>query len=563
RRRPRMTKKNTTLNQYQTLYVFDTDGEVSLALTMGRLDLRWHLFSWSKVVFFFVILGLLLWTAVVGVRSIFGYRYRVTFGHKVLAGLLFVALIPIVLLALYNRQLVLDRIEDFTTRRLRSELGLVNLRLQENLEQGVQQFRLETNDEYCRRIANEVGTDFNVYMDGRLLTSSRPELFEADLLDTQTSSASYVNILLKRKNFFRETESIGRYPYVVGYSPIVGPDERIAGMIGVPTLYRQSEIDEELAKRNAFIFGVYALVVVFVVAGGAVFALRIARPIRSLTLATKRIAEGDLGIEIPSGRRDEIGDLVDSFNAMSRDLKKSREELARVERELAWREMAKQVAHEIKNPLTPMKLSVQHLRQAYKDRARNWKQIFESVTRTLLDQIDTLSHIASEFSRVARMPAAGGTACDINKVVQEAVALFSQEEGIEFRTEYDQAVPSIVADPEELRRAFINIIRNGIQAIRLKSGARGRISLKTRRMDGTASVRFEDDGCGIPEEVKAKLFQPYFSTKTDGMGLGLVLVHRTVDQLGGTVTVESAVGRGTTVEVSLPLPRPPAKKKSR
>ncbi len=540
--------------QYESVYVFRDPETVLLALSMEQLDLRWHLFNLLKVIFFFFLLGLLISIAVVAVRYLLGHSYRTAFGHKVLGAFLFVSLMPIVLLAVYNRQQVLERMEENTTQRLRDELEVVDLHLRDILQRGIADFREVVSDEFCQRIAKEVGTDFNVYLGRGLHSTSKPELFEADLLDPRSSSESYVNVFLKGKNFFRETESIGRYPYVVGYKPIVADGHTIIGALGVPTLYRQSEIDEELAKRNAFIFGVYALVVVFVVAGGVLFAHRIAKPIRNLTAATKRIAGGELGFDIPSDRTDELGDLLDSFNAMSRDLKRNREELARAEREMAWREMAKQVAHEIKNPLTPMKLSVQHLRQAYKDRTRNWSKIFDGVTRTLLEQIDALGHIASEFSRVARMPKSGKTQCDLNRITQEAVALLAQEPGVDFQTEYDRTVPEIVADPEELRRAVINILRNSVQAIRATPSEKGKIVVETQYIDGRILIRVKDNGCGIPDDVKEKLFEPNFSTKTDGMGLGLVLVRQAILNLGGTIEITSKVGVGTQVVIRIPSP---------
>ena len=549
--------------QYETLYLFGDSAEVLLALAMPQLDLRWHMFNLLKVVFFFLVFGVLAWSSFVIVRYLFGHRYRIAFSHKVLGALLFVALIPIVLLAVYNRQLVFERMEEITTQRLRDDLDVIDLHLHDLLESGVVHFAETVDDEFCRRLANKVSTDFIVYLEGRLLASSKPELFEADLLDRRSSGESYVNVLLKGKNFFRESESIGRYPYVVGYKPIVATDNNIVGAVGVPTFYRQSEIDKELARRNAFVFGVYALIVAFVVAGGSVFAHRIARPIRRLTAATRRIAGGDLGFEIRSDRTDEIGDLVDSFNAMSRDLKIDREVLARVERELAWREMAKQVAHEIKNPLTPMKLSVQHLRQAHKDKARNWSKIFDSVTRTMLEQIETLSHIASEFSRLARMPRGGEIQCNLNLIVQEAAALFAQEPGIGFQSSYDDSVPDIFGDPEQLRRAFINILRNSIQAIRAAPSKAGSIAVKTRYDDGSISIGIEDNGCGISDDVKEKLFEPNFSTKTDGMGLGLVLVQQTILQLHGTIEVESTVAKGTQVFIRIPVPTQSEKEKKR
>ncbi len=249
------------------------------------------------------------------------------------------------------------------------------------------------------------------------------------------------------------------------------------------------------------------------------------------------------------GADGELKELIDSFGAMTRDLKQSREELIRFERELAWKEMAKQVAHEIKNPLTPMRLSIQHLRQTYRDKAHDFDQILDNVTRTVIDQIDTLSRIASEFSHFARMPRRQLGECNVNEVLKESVRLFAQDAGVGFDVTTDASVRLVTADREELRRAFINIIRNGIQAM----DGHGRIVITTERRETAVRIRIRDFGKGIPEEMNEKLFQPNFSTKTDGMGMGLAIVKKTVDDLGGTVTIARAPRKGTVVTIELPV----------
>jgi nitrogen fixation/metabolism regulation signal transduction histidine kinase len=206
--------------------------------------------------------------------------------------------------------------------------------------------------------------------------------------------------------------------------------------------------------------------------------------------------------------------------------------------------MAKQVAHEIKNPLTPMKLSMQHLRQTYKDQALNFEQVFDEVSKTIIEQIDTLSRIAGEFARFARMPRPILESVDVNAVLGEAILLFEQDATVRFIMRLDENLPSVKADREELRRAFINIIRNGIQAM----NNAGQMSIGT-----TADQTIRDEGVGMSDEVQAKLFQPNFSTKTDGMGLGLAITKKSINDIGGSIAVESKEGMGTTVVIVLPI----------
>jgi len=234
---------------------------------------------------------------------------------------------------------------------------------------------------------------------------------------------------------------------------------------------------------------------------------------------------------------------------MTRELERSRDTLVQVERELAWKEMARQVAHEIKNPLTPMKLSIQHLRRAYLDHAGNFGEILEQVTQTVIGQIEALSRIASEFSAFARMPRRALAICAPGEVVGEAVQLFRQDSGVEFVLTVEPGLPDIMADREEFRRACINILRNGVQAM----GETGRMEITVSRSPRGVQIAFRDSGHGIPDDVKPKLFQPNFSTKTDGMGLGLAIVKKTVDDLGGTVSIQSTVGEGTTVILDIPV----------
>jgi nitrogen fixation/metabolism regulation signal transduction histidine kinase len=211
--------------------------------------------------------------------------------------------------------------------------------------------------------------------------------------------------------------------------------------------------------------------------------------------------------------------------------------------------MAKQVAHEIKNPLTPIKLSIQHLVQAYRQGAKDFGDILQRVSQTVVEQIDVLTRIASEFSNFARMPERRFERVDMNQLLKETITLFNEVQGIEFRSTLAEMPAVVVADRDELRRVFINIVRNSVQA--MEGGGVIDVELNVERQ--VCTIRIRDTGGGIPEEIQSKVFQPNFSTKTDGMGLGLAITQKVIDDLSGTISLESKVGRGTTVEMNIPL----------
>ncbi|HCV43646.1 MAG TPA: hypothetical protein DGH68_09195 [Bacteroidetes bacterium] len=520
-----------------------------VALSMPELGLSWHLVGMVKVVVYYAIVVLMLVIGFLVVQWVRGHRYEFTFRDKLLGALLVTALAPLIVMATYGRQYANDRLLEETANRLEQETATLAASIEQRLqgEEGIVQEALSRDE--IDRLATEAGTDFNLYVGNQLQASSRPELYDAEVLDKRLSGLAFANTVLGGKRFYLETETIGSYRYAVGYRPLVSGRDRIAGIVSVPTLYRIEEVEEEISLQNALIFGVYAVVLLAIVIIAATFANRIAAPIHKLTLATKRVARGDQHVTVGvKGADGEIGELIRSFEAMTEELARGRDELVRFERELAWKEMAKQVAHEIKNPLTPMKLSIQHLRQTYLDRVPNFGQVFDDVSRTIIEQIDALSRIAGEFARFARMPKPTLVSVDVNAVLREAVLLFDKDPNLRFELQLGDELPPVRSDREELRRVFINIIRNGVQAMNNS----GLLQIHSWSDLGRTLVVLKDEGTGMSEEVKRKLFQPNFSTKTDGMGLGLAITKKTIDDLGGSIVVESEVGKGTTVTIILP-----------
>jgi signal transduction histidine kinase len=476
-----------------------------------------------------------------------GRSPRFGFRSKLMIAFAILSVLPLILMAYYNRQLAIERLDENLTRRLSQDLDIVQLRFASAIVEE-QDFSEGVNNDFCEVLASDLGIDFSVYAGSLLKASSRPELFKASILDNRLTGSAYVNSHMLGKGFYKTQERIGEVDYIVGYRPIIIGDS-IRGVLAVPALYRQQEIDEELAQRNAFVLGAYALVVALVIGLGIVLAHALSRPLRDLSDAARSVGKGDLDVVLTAQSADEVGDLIQSFNVMTSELKASRARLVRAERELAWKEMAKQVAHEIKNPLTPIKLSIQHLVQAYKQGAKDFGDILQRVSQTVVEQIEVLTRIASEFSNFARMPERQFERVNLAQLLVESINLFKEVKDVGFRASLSETPSFVIADKDELRRVFINIIRNGIQA--MEKG--GTIGVDLTVAHSACTIRISDTGSGIPENLQERVFQPNFSTKTDGTGLGLAIAQKVIEDLDGTIRLQSKVGEGTTIEIKIPL----------
>ncbi len=520
-----------------------------VALSIPAPDFQAHLVTSMRYFMFFlvVLLAILLGRFALVWRQ--KRMHTVTFRTKVFVALCVVALLPVVVLGYYNRVVTLRQSEEYLTGRLEEETSTILSELQRQAGAASPAALGTVNDERCAQIASLVKTDFNLYAVRTVLASSKPELFVAGVLDSRISADAYANIVIQKKRFYLERQQIGQLPYVIGYRPIVAEDGSTIGIVAVPTLYRQIEIDEELTRRDSLLYGVYSIVVLLSVIVGTVFANQISSPVRRLMEAARRVGSGRLDLPAPPPRNDELGQLEDAFQRMAEDLRRVQTAMRQTEREIAWREMAKQVAHEIKNPLTPMKLSIQHLRQAYADGVADFERLFQQVSDLLLGQIETLGRIAGEFSQYARMPERRVTACDVNAILHEVIDLHRQDGRARFVENMNAEKSIVMADAEELRRVFINLVRNALQAMR----EAGRITVRTRNTGTSIAVEIEDTGAGISAENLERIFEPNFSTKSEGMGLGLSIVRQIVTGMHGEVRIDSLPGIGTTVHLLLPL----------
>ncbi len=526
----------------------DVSSDAWISLSVESPGLRSHFYNFTRYVMLFLLFGLLLLMVTLMIRYVLGERVTVGFKTKLFIAFMIVSFVPLAILVYYNRQYAFERIEDSIIKKLGESTLTIEAELQKQSGITVPYALSQLTDFQCENIASDMGIDFHVFSGTLFQASSKPELFIAELVDEHLSAGAYYNLFLKRKSFFYEAQSIGKYPCIVGYRPLIADDGSIIGIVAVPSLFQQAVLDEESTKSNIFLFGTYIVAMLCAVIIGTIFANQISSPVRRLKIAAGKIASGDLDIHLIPERKDELGELEQAFMNMSKELKNAQEQALKAQRELAWKEMAKQVAHEIKNPLTPMKLSIQHLRQAYKDGAANFGSLLDQISKTVLEQIEALSRIASEFSHYGRMPERKLERCNLGEILHEAVHLFEQHANVTFTFEGTLDNIFLQADREELRRAFVNVIRNAVQAM----NERGRIILSVDNNNTLVNIHIKDNGPGIEEEIQHRLFEPNFSTKTDGMGLGLSIVRKIIEDLDGSVQVTSKPGVGTTVTIMLP-----------
>ncbi len=397
-------------------------------------------------------------------------------------------------------------------------------------------------------------SDINLYdPQGRLLSSSRPQVFEEGLLSDRMNAEAYRQLAIQQKSSFIQRESIGSYNYLSSYLPFRNDQNKLVGYVNLPYFARQSELRQEISTFLVTFTNIY----VVLMAIGLFFALLLSgyllRPLMLLKANLQRLKLSESTLKIEWKGKDEISELIGEYNRMTEELVKSAELLARSERESAWREMARQVAHEIKNPLTPMKLSVQYLQKAWNDNAPDWNERLNRFAQTLIQQIDSLSEIASAFSDFATMPVAAKVGVSLVEIIQDAVSLYKDTQNIRFDLSgvNKESFDYVFADKRQLLRVFNNLIHNSVQAIGNKP--QGQIQIKMVRENNFWIVEIQDNGSGMNQEQQAKVFSPYFTTKSSGMGLGLAIVRNIVSGMGGNIEFTSEEHKGTTFTLRFPI----------
>ncbi|MBK8786889.1 MAG: GHKL domain-containing protein [Chitinophagaceae bacterium] len=402
------------------------------------------------------------------------------------------------------------------------------------------------------RVSEIHAVDANLYdLDGNLLVSSLPLPYTKGIISKKMDPVAFYH--LNRKNevqFFKE-EQIGKLNFVSNYVPVIDAAGREYAYLNIPYFTSQSKLQEEIANflvtiinLNAFIFLIAGIIALFITN-------RITRSFSFISEKMKAVNLGKMNEAIDWKRNDEIGDLVKEYNKMVSKLDDSALALAKSEREGAWREMARQVAHEIKNPLTPMKLSLQYLQKSIASKSPNVEELTANVAKTLVEQIEHLNHIAGEFSQFANIGNPKNEIFELNEVIKQVTLLHAVDDRTQIDLHVDDKPVMIHADRTHINRLFTNLILNAMQAIPAERNVQ--ISIDEIITGNTVLIKVKDNGNGINEALQSKIFTPNFTTKTSGTGLGLAMSKGIVEQAKGKIWFETAAGVGTTFFVELPV----------
>jgi len=493
------------------------------------------------------------------VASMFSFNIR----SQIHATILFISVFSFLVIGVATISFFYDRFNRNNQERLSKTIQVVAAQLQAKTKDMRSATAVESQlsssdlgmfsklEKTITEISEAQNVDINLFSaKGMLLASTQPYIYNKQLLSQRMDASAYIQ--LRNANIIRyvQNERIGNLQYVSMYIPLFNDKAQVYAYLNIPYLNSQVELNQEISGFLATLINLNAFI--FLLAGAIAFVLtnRIVDSFAVIGNKMNEVGLGKINEVIVWHRNDEIGVLVNEYNKMVQKLEASAQALAQSEREGAWREMARQVAHEIKNPLTPMKLSIQYLQRAVDTDAPNTKELTKRVSLTLVEQIDQLAKIAGDFSQFANIGNLQLELLDLNQVLQSVVLLHSQNDVLISWQQPDDAY-LLQADKVQLTRLFTNLVKNAIEAPR-NSNDPIHIHIQQRVHQQTITVQITDNGTGIPSDMLHKIFTPNFTTKSSGTGLGLAICKGIVEKINGSISFHSEANKGTTFTVQLP-----------
>lgn len=480
-------------------------------------------------------------------------RFKFDFKNKIRFSMIFILLISFILFGVGSVYFTIKQNEKTNNREMKEKVQSVLIELKHKLQY---ENELTPNwhteqydhlDELLNKFSQVFFADINLYdLNGILLASSRSEIFNRGLLSKEMHPKAFFELVSEGKTEFIQKEHISNMEYSSVYIPLRNENNKIIAFINLPYFSDTNKVKKNISDVLMTILNLYLVLFLLTAFLSVLISEQIIKPLTLLQSKFKSIQLGKKHKQIIYNKQDEIGALVKEYNLMVAKLEESANKLAETERESAWREMAKQIAHEIKNPLTPMKLSIQLLQKTWYDKTmpdKDFENRLNKVAQTLIEQINTLSSIASEFSAFAKMPKTRNEEVEIVKKLKNVTALFENENNIDISLKLNGIEELyIIADKEQVSRVFINLVKNAMQAI--PKSRKGKILIQLEKGKNKAIIIIEDNGEGISEQQKKRLFEPSFTTKTTGMGIGLAIVKNIITAAGGNIRFESSKNKG-------------------
>lgn len=468
----------------------------------------------------------------------------------VVIGIVFTALL---VFGLGSGSFITDQYREYTNDGIREKIRSLERDLKQKY--GTKQnLTIEQNGEALEYVLQKLSsvfmTDINLYdKQGFLLAGSRPKLFNIGLLSEQINPTALFELNQYKRSEYIHEETIGNLQFLSAYLPLYNNEGELLAYINLQHFGQQQGVEFQIKQFLEAIMNVSILLLALSVIFALFISTWVTSPLRRLQESLSGIQLGKFNKPIAYNAKDEIGTLVEDYNRKLEELAFTTQKLAQSERESAWREMAKQVAHEIKNPLTPMKLSLQQLQRVYSPENPLSKEQLNKISNSLIEQIDALAKIANEFSNFAKLPKATIQELHLNTLIQTIVALYQQEDKVKITFTSTVMDAYIQGDKDLLVRVFNNLITNAIQSV--PADRIGEIQMALEEKQDSYLLAIRDNGSGISEDVKASIFVPYFTTKSTGTGLGLAMTKQIIEQHHGKIWFETKINEGTTFFVEL------------
>ncbi len=485
--------------------------------------------------------------------------FQLTIRNQVHATIIFISVLSFVVIGIATVFFFINRYENNNKEKLSKAIQLMERQVSaindiEAFDDEVKMYdslNLPRLKAAIGSISDIHAVEINLYgLDGDLKLSSYPLPYEKEIVSTKINPDAFYHLSMLREAQYFTKESIGNLVYLSNYLPVIDKNGHVSAYLNIPYFTSQANLKQEISNffvaiinLNAFIFLIAGIVALFI-------ANRITRSFSFISDKMRDVNLGKLNEAIEWNRNDEIGLLVAEYNKMVAKLDESAAAFAKSEREDAWREMARQVAHEIKNPLTPMKLSLQYLQKSINSNAPNVNELSASVAQTLVEQIDHLSQIAGEFGQFANIGNPKKEVFDLNELLKLVAQLHVAENSLLTWQFWPQPV-IIHADRTHINRLFTNLLQNAMQSV--PEGKQPVVRVENSVSDSRVLITVTDNGSGIPEEMQSKIFTPNFTTKTSGTGLGLAMCKGIVEQAGGRIWFETKLDVGTAFYVELPV----------
>lgn len=510
-----------------------------------------QLSTFSYLLFFFGIVTLIV-ILIFKTNKILSFKtvslsFRV---QSIMIGMITTAFVIFVIIAVKSLR---SRYNIYTQNNLRDKISAIKKEVDQAI--GNRTYTFSNTDQkfldfLVKQLAFTFKADINFYaLNGQLVTTSQPKVFQKGIGAPLMNNSAYYAMNYRLRSEFIHHEHFGKLSFYSGYIPYRNNERKLLGYINIQHFSKQNAFKSQL---NNFIVAIINIAVLFLVVT-VVIAFFVSRwitgPLRLIQESFQKMELGKENQPIAYSGDNEIGALVKDYNNKVLELELKAMQLAKSERESAWREMAKQVAHEIKNPLTPMKLRVQHFQRSFDPLDINAKEKVNSITQSLIEQIDILTKITNEFSNFAKMPTPNEERLDLIQLIQNVINLYSSQEVL-FQFQFEENMNfTIYADRNLMIRVFNNLIKNAIQAAKEQEILL--INIAISQNEKKYCISLKDSGMGISEEIQSKIFVPNFTTKSNGSGLGLAMVKQIIQNHNGKIWFETEEGEGTTFFIEL------------